>query len=94
MIHVPRYRDELKKYLKKREIETLIHYPIPPHLSEAYTYLGYQMGDFPIAEKYAAEVLSLPIYNGITLNEQQIVIDAMNRFMEASLYDTSLFGDI
>ena len=52
------------------------------------------MGDFPIAEKYAAEVLSLPIYNGITLNEQQIVIDAMNRFMEASLYDTSLFGDI
>ncbi len=94
VIHVPRYRDELKKYLKKREIETLIHYPIPPHLSEAYTYLGYQMGDFPIAEKYAAEVLSLPIYNGITLNEQQIVIDAMNRFMEASLYDTSLFGDI
>ena len=40
VIHVPRYRDELKKYLKKREIETLIHYPIPPHLSEAYQYLN------------------------------------------------------
>ena len=68
------------EYLKEREIGTLIHYPIPPHLSEAYAYLGHKKGDFPIAEKYAGEVLSLPIYNGMTEEEQKTVIDAINEF--------------
>lgn len=39
-------RDELKEYLEKKEIGTIIHYPIPPHLSEAYQYLGYREGGF------------------------------------------------
>lgn len=82
VIHVPNYRDELASYLLCNEIGTLIHYPIPPHLSEAYSYLGYQKGDFPIAEKYANEVLSLPIYNGMTEIEQSIVIDSVNKFMK------------
>lgn len=73
-------RDELMKYLKKREIGTLIHYPIPPHLSEAYQYLGKKRGDYPIAEQYADEVLSLPMYNGMTDEEQSVVIEAINRF--------------
>lgn len=81
VIHVPRYRDDLMEYLKEREIGTLIHYPIPPHLSKAYEYLGYKKGDFPISEKYADEVLSLPMYNGMTEEEQQIVINEINRFM-------------
>ena len=80
VVHVPGFRDELIEYLKDREIGTLIHYPIPPHLSEAYAYLGYKKGDFPIAEKHADEVLSLPFYNGITDEEQQFVIDALNDF--------------
>lgn len=80
VIHVPGHRDELMKYLKDHEIGTLIHYPIPPHLSEAYAYLGYKRGDFPIAEKYADEVLSLPMYNGMTEEEQDIVIKAINAF--------------
>ncbi len=67
-------------YLKEREIGTLIHYPIPPHLSEAYAYLGHKKGDFPIAEKYADEVLSLPMYNGMTENEQKTVVEAINCF--------------
>ncbi len=80
VVHIPKYRDELMEYLKEREIGTLIHYPIPPHLSEAYSYLGYKKGDFPIAEKNADEVLSLPMYNGMTTDEQQFVIDAINSF--------------
>lgn len=73
-------RDRLMEYLKERQIGTIIHYPIPPHMSEAYQYLGFKKGDFPIAEAYADEVLSLPIYNGITKEEQDYVIDALNRF--------------
>ena len=80
VIHVPGHRDELLEYLKAKDIGTLIHYPIPPHLSEAYSYLGYKRGDFPITEQYADEVLSLPIYNGMNDEEQQTVIDAINAF--------------
>ncbi len=80
VIHVPKYRDELAAYLKDNQIGTIIHYPIPPHLSEAYAYLGYKAGDFPIAEQYADEVLSLPMYNGMTEQEQTYVIEKINQF--------------
>ena len=73
-------REELISYLNEREIGTIIHYPIPPHLSEAYQYLGYKKGTFPITEQYADEVLSLPMYNGMTEEEQTFVIEALNRF--------------
>ena len=73
-------RDELQKYLAEKEIGTIIHYPIPPHLSEAYRYLGYERGAFPITEQYADEVLSLPMYNGMTEEEQTYVIEALNAF--------------
>lgn len=73
-------RDALKTYLEERNIGTLIHYPIPPHLSEAYAYLGKKKGEYPIAEKYANEVLSLPMYNGMFQEEIDAVIDAVNSF--------------
>lgn len=73
-------RDKLKTYLEENGIGTTIHYPIPPHMSEAYAYLGYHKGDLPIAEKYADEVLSLPTYYGMTEEEQQYVIDTINAF--------------
>jgi len=71
-------RDDLIEYLKKYDIGTMIHYPIPPHLSEAYQYLEHKKGDFPIAERYADEVLSLPMYNGMTDYEQNKVIETIN----------------
>ena len=74
------YRNELIEYLKSFDIGTIIHYPIPPHLSKAYAYLGLKKGDLPIAEKYANEVLSLPMYNGITKEELDFVIDKLNSF--------------
>lgn len=73
-------RDRLQTYLTENEIGTIIHYPIPPHLAEAYQSLGYKEGDFPIAEQYAAEVLSIPIYNGMTEEEQTYVIEKLNAF--------------
>lgn len=73
-------RDELMEYLKENGVGTIIHYPIPPHLSEAYAYLGFQKGDFPIAEEYANTVLSIPMYNGMTEEEQTYVINIINRF--------------
>ena len=73
-------RDALAAYLKEKGIGTTIHYPIPPHLSEAYAYLGFKAGDLPIAERYADEVLSLPMYNGMTEEEQRYVIDAINQW--------------
>lgn len=73
-------RDELKSYLEERGVGTIIHYPIPPHLQEGYKYLGHKKGDFPISERYANEVLSLPIYNGMTEEEQDYVIESINLF--------------
>ena len=71
-------RDEFRKYLEDNGIMTLIHYPIPPHRSQAYEYLGLPEGSLPITELYANEVVSLPIYTGMTVEEQQRVIDCIN----------------
>ena len=79
VIHTP-CRDQLKAYLMENEIGSEIHYPIPPHLSEAYAYLGYHEGDFPKTEQAAREVLSLPMFNGMTDEEQGRVIAAINAF--------------
>lgn len=80
VIHVPGCRNEMMEYLRQNEIGTIIHYPIPPYLSEAYRYLGYCKGAYPIAEKDAEEVLSIPIYNGMTEEEQEYVIEKINGF--------------
>lgn len=73
-------RDKLIEYLDRKNIGTIIHYPIPPHLAEAYRYLGYKEGDLPITEHFAKTVLSIPMYNGMTEKEQDYVIEAINGF--------------
>lgn len=73
-------RDGLIEHLHRNDIGSIIHYPIPPHLAEAYKNLGYRKGAFQLAEKYADEVLSLPMYSGMTLEEQEYVIEAINGF--------------
>lgn len=75
-----KFRDKLKKYLETKQIDCLIHYPIPPHLSEAYENLGYKHGDFPITEEYAESILSLPLYNGMKDDEIFYVVDTINRW--------------
>ena len=59
-------RDALQAHLTEKGIGTLIHYPIPPHLQEAYAPLGHKKGDFPIAERIAETCLSLPLWPGMT----------------------------
>ena len=73
-------RDELIRYLDENGIGTIIHYPIPPHLSEAYGYLGLKKGSLPVTERYADTVLSIPLYNGMTDEEQDYVIRTINSF--------------
>jgi len=73
-------RDNLQEYLLGKGITTQAHYPIPPHLSEAYKYLGHQLGDYPITEEYADTVVSLPLYEGMTDEEIGYVIETINRY--------------
>lgn len=73
-------RKELLQHLEDNMVGTIIHYPIPPHLSEAYEFLNIGKGMLPITEKYASEVLSIPMYTGMTNVEQEYVIDVINRF--------------
>ena len=73
-------RDRLKSYLEEHGINTLIHYPLPPHLSEAYADLGYKAGDFPVTEKLAESVLSLPIGPHLQLEQANCVIERIREF--------------
>ncbi len=72
-------RNELMEYLKKHEIDTLIHYPIPPHLQRAYQHLGFKKGDFPIAEQLANEMLSLPLYPGLQTDQIDFICSKEKR---------------
>jgi len=73
-------RDELQKYLKEKEIPTMIYYPLPLHLQPAFEYLNYKSGDFPESEKAAKEVLSLPIYPEIEREQQDVVVQKIKEF--------------
>jgi dTDP-4-amino-4,6-dideoxygalactose transaminase len=74
-------RDGLQKFLLDNDIQTQIHYPIPPHLAKCYDYLGHKEGEYPITESYANEVLSLPIYTGMTDEEVEYVIEMLNTYV-------------
>ncbi len=71
-------RDELQAYLEEHGIQTLIHYPVPPHLQEAYS--KYNHLHFPITEKIHHEVLSLPISSVLQTEEMQKIAAAINKF--------------
>lgn len=73
-------RDALQSYLESQGIKTLIHYPVPVHLQEAYTDLGYKQGSLPVTEEAAHRVLSLPLYPEITDKEVEIVANAIQHF--------------
>ena len=73
-------RDAFQKYLLDNGIQTQIHYPIPPHLADCYKWQGYKKGDFPVTEKYADTVVSLPVYTGMTQEEINYIIDIINKF--------------
>ena len=73
-------RDELQSFLRTQGIESIIHYPIPIHLQPAAKSLNHKEGSFPIAEKLSQEILSLPLYPGLSQSDQQFVIEKFHEF--------------
>lgn len=71
-------RDFLQEYLNENEIQTLIHYPIPPHKQECYQ--DWSKNSFPITEKIHKEELSLPIYSTMKMNDVRYIVDKINAF--------------
>lgn len=73
----PTSRAELQAQLTAADVQTGIHYPMPCHLQPAFRSLGYDLGSFPQAEALSQEILSLPMYPGMTLEQVDYVVDAM-----------------
>ncbi|HKW16968.1 MAG TPA: DegT/DnrJ/EryC1/StrS family aminotransferase [Terriglobales bacterium] len=74
-------RETFMEHLKKADIGTGIHYPIPLHLQKAYASLNYNEGDFPISEKASAEIVSLPMFPQLQPEQQKRVVDESLRFL-------------
>jgi len=73
-------RDALREYLSQRGVGTEIYYPRPLHLQDCFASLGYGPGSLPETEKAAREVLSLPIFPGLTVSEQKCVVRRIRDF--------------
>lgn len=80
VVRIPN-RNGLQNYLESVGISTGIHYPVPVHLQNSYKFLGYQKGDFPVAEEYAAHILSLPMFPELTIKEIQYICGEIKKYI-------------
>ena len=87
-------RHALTKHLADRNIGTAIHYPVPLHLQHAYHYLGRAVGEFPITEMVAPEIVSLPMYPHLSLDDQDRVADAIRDYTNWNSLNESLYDHI
>jgi dTDP-4-amino-4,6-dideoxygalactose transaminase len=89
-------REGMMSQLKTAGIDTGIHYPIPLHLQKAYRHLNYKPGDFPVAEKIASQVVSLPMFPSLTSDQQTRVVEEVLRFAEGGVVSAGvgLLGSI
>ncbi|MBT3981914.1 MAG: DegT/DnrJ/EryC1/StrS family aminotransferase [Bacteriovoracaceae bacterium] len=76
-------RDELHSFLLEQGIDAKVHYPIPLHLQQASEGLGYKMGDFPVAEKQAKNIISFPVHQHLIDEQVQYTIDKVKEFYKA-----------
>src|SRR5207237_10735497 len=74
-------RDALRAHLEREGVETGLHYPVPLHRQPALAQLGFERLEFPVAERIAAECLSLPLFSGLTQAEHPRVIGPVPRFL-------------
>jgi dTDP-4-amino-4,6-dideoxygalactose transaminase len=75
-------RDELLDALNKKQVQALIHYPIPLHLQKAFSHLKYKKGDFPVAEALSDRIISLPMHPDLTKKQVDFVLHSINKFYE------------
>jgi dTDP-4-amino-4,6-dideoxygalactose transaminase len=78
-----KHRDNLMKHLNEKNIGTGLHYPLPLHQQKAYQHAGYRKGDFPVSEKLAGTLLSLPMYPELTEEKIEYVVDSIKNFVSA-----------
>jgi dTDP-4-amino-4,6-dideoxygalactose transaminase len=85
-LYVVRVKDrvQLQQHLAEHGIGTAIHYPVPLHLQKAYSHLGYKAGDFPITERCAAEIISLPMFPGLSHEDLKRVVEGVRAFVTQS----------
>ncbi len=76
-------RDALKAFLSDRGVETKIHYPVPIHLQDSMRFLGCQRGDFPMCEQAAREMLSLPIYPELSIDQFDQICNSIHDFFHS-----------
>jgi len=80
VVMVPDKRDDLRGFLAQAGIGTEVYYPVPLHLQECFRYLGYQPGDFKVAEKAALHSLAIPIYPELSNEQLEYVVDTFKAF--------------
>ena len=73
-------RAEFMDYLEEKGIQTLIHYPVPVHMHEAYKWLGYRTSDLPVTEKVSGEIVSIPVYPELEESEIEYITDTISGF--------------
>jgi dTDP-4-amino-4,6-dideoxygalactose transaminase len=78
----PSRRDTLQHFLKSCGVPTMIYYPLPVHAQPAYAYLGYQAGQFPVAERLCGAVLSLPVHPLLTEEQQDYIVERVGDFFD------------
>lgn len=74
-------RDQLQKFLLDKGVSTGLHYPVPLHLQRAYKSCGYKQGDYPVSERAAKRMLSLPMFAELTVEQQMVVVERIRQFM-------------
>jgi dTDP-4-amino-4,6-dideoxygalactose transaminase len=80
VLRVP-HRDEMLEWLSRHGVGAAVHYPVPIHLQEATKHLGYKEGDFPVTEQLAGEIISLPIYPELGIDEVNYVCQTIGDFL-------------
>ena len=80
VVRVPQHRDALSDHLKTHDIGTKVYYPIPLHLQQCFSFLGYKRGDFPEAESAALETMALPMFPEISDAQQEYVVNTVQNF--------------
>jgi dTDP-4-amino-4,6-dideoxygalactose transaminase len=77
-------RDGLQAFLAEKGVGTGLHYPLPLHLQKAYARMGFKKGDFPVSERTAERLLSLPMYAELTTEQIEYVVECIREYMEGT----------